>query len=164
MLAWESKAHGSSTTYSAMSNVSDWKELPLALQEFWRKLLDSVQQVVQGARIDHIYLELWIDSGRVIGYPGTKGGLRSDWPVAVQAIFPLVLKASEELPDPDSDPAAFEIAATALESKFWQALRKASNDKDVRLAIGSLRKSHDFTVWRQSADNQNSLEQFHLTA
>jgi hypothetical protein len=159
-MVWETQSSGGVATQSGQSDATDWKDLARDFVEYWLRLIEAVGATYASTSFDRLYFELWIDSGRVIGYPNSRGDLRSSWRVSVQVISPLILQESEKLASPDESPEQFEIDAMALEAKISQALRKASNDQTVRAAIKGLRKQHDFTIWLQSGDNAESARVF----
>lgn len=161
---WELKQVGHSIVYFAESNSQEWRPFELCLKEFWSKLFQETSHNCKVGDFDRICLELWIDSGRLIGFPNKKGNEWSNWKVGVQITSRLILREYNLLPDPDGENDDFEEKATALEAKIWQSLRRASNDAGVRKQATTLRQLHEFSVWRQSGGDQDTKEQFHLIA
>lgn len=158
MVQWTTESRHGSLVHSAMIDAIDWKSFSLSLKDFWMKLLSAVAHL----EFERLTLELWTDSGRLIGYPvGT--GVRGRAPcVIVQVISSLVLIDTEKLPDPDINPDDFEAASAAIEAKVWQAVRKASNAPEVRSLKQAIRLKHSFSVWRQTGNDSDTSEEFFL--
>ncbi|MGC3967433.1 MAG: hypothetical protein QM775_08710 [Pirellulales bacterium] len=158
MVTWTNSQDNHLSLFSAQSSSADWKEFANQCASFWVK----VSECMQPFELCHLCLEVWIDSGRLIGKPCDGDSGKSNSPFVVQIVDSLILNEALALPDPDEFPEEFESGANAIEARVWLAMRKGSRLPRATTAVQRLKATPSFAVSRQSCDDTGTREEFLL--
>jgi hypothetical protein len=95
-------------------------------------------------------LEVWGDSGRIIGYPVMVDGRR---PIVVQVEIQYLLDRWNSLPDPDDDLSAFEYQSRQIEIEIGGLVLSASARNPGKTSLNNLKAVHLFETYMQFADD-----------
>jgi hypothetical protein len=132
---------GERVSYSATSTAGTWEAVQSDLIEFWQKLIDSLRDIYAepiGPAWDSLFCEMWLDGGRVIGYPGPSNRKSRVDRVSVQMTIHLVEEAYHKLPD---SPQKFEQEHAKLAECFRNSLTSAASTEPVAISL------REFKVW-----------------
>lgn len=154
-MEWSQESDSGAVMYSATTLESSWHRLRDPISEFLACLMNSIAQSPPSG-FDQVGFEIWLDSGRIIGYSASTKTPKDDKSILVQLSVELVYSLFDLLPDSDSAPAAFDAEVITLQTKVTSSLIAASLRDPGKTAIAKLRATHPFTCWFQFASDVSS--------
>jgi hypothetical protein len=157
-MKWEKSKDKAHTSFQAESDVTEWSQLPKVLAEWLKVLFHQISLLPAKYEWNRISMEVWLDSGRLIAYPALGSYETGSWPISVEIDIPFLSTELDGIPECDE----YESQVSSLEYSVWNAVREACRDREVKQLYNQLKKQHVFTVWRQSADDLSTANQFLL--
>ncbi len=140
--SWEVITHGADghTVHHLDVPTLNAGALRASLDAFWSRLFSETAGL--GPEWSALYVEVWYDSGRVIGYPNREapgsGGLNHDRrgePFAVQIASAYVLDRLDSFPDEDD---AYDREQDRLRGEVHEAVRASLSSKAATSALSRL--------------------------
>jgi hypothetical protein len=153
---WDETIVDKSKILSARTDAADFEELVQPLEEWLNHLLEELALLQWAYEWNRVSMELWLDSGRLIGTPALGSYEVSQWPVAVQLTIPMLATEFNEATTKDVE----DQAISALEYRIWMSIRQAFRKTQVKRRLNDLRKSKVFTIWRQTGGDLSTASQF----
>ena len=141
---------------AAQSDAADFSEIGPSLVEWLAVLLDELKGLKEGFEWNRISMEIWLDSGRLIGYPALGSYEVSQWPVSVELTIPFLAIEYNQAASEDEE----NQSVSSLEYRLWMALRQAFRDGEIKRRMNDLKKSKVFTIWRQRGGDLSTASQF----
>lgn len=136
-----SESRSLSVIVRGRSDASDWAMYSDDIIQFWLRMAECLAAEGRGPGVesfDCIILGLSLDTGLVYARTGSDGVANVDGVVMVCIWCEMVERLWHELPDPDSDAAAFETQVQRLLQRVESTVLQAASHGDVRRAINSL--------------------------
>ena len=141
---------------TAQTDAADFGGLGPPLVEWLTVLLDELKGLKEEFEWNRISMEIWLDSGRLLGYPALGSYEVSQWPVAVELTIPFLAVVHNQAASEDEE----DQSVSSPEYKLWMALRQAFRNAEVKHRLNDLKKSKVFTIWRQTGGDLSTASQF----
>lgn len=154
-MEWSQESDRGQVVYSATTLESNWHRLRDPISEFLAYLMNAIAQSPP-CDFDQVGFEIWLDSGRIIGYSASTKTPKYDKAILVQLSVELIYSLFDSLPDSDINPEAFDAEVITLQTKVTSSLISASLRDPGKTAIAKLRAKHPFTCWFQFAGDVSS--------
>lgn len=142
---------------SGMSYVGDARGIPLeqAFQELWCKYSNDAAPLNAETSWDHLRIELWLDSGRVILFPAKRPFQKRFENALCQINCPELLNFYETLIEAHLPDEKFEVAMTQKEKEIAEMLSVSAREADLPEHLGK-----DFVrVLIYGADLENPMKE-----
>ncbi|MBI2422017.1 MAG: hypothetical protein HYV27_04235 [Candidatus Hydrogenedentes bacterium] len=116
----------------------------IALVEMWRIVAAEILPENKSIDWDHLKIEFWADSGRIIVYPASSKSLTRIERAGCQVIFPSLLESYEKLADSDISDLEFSERYELFTDEWTNAILRAA--EQIRLPGVALR------FWKSEED------------
>jgi hypothetical protein len=132
-MRWEIHPKGSTIGYAGHAETVPITE---SVHELWRKYIDDAAPKNAETAWDHLRVELWLDSGRIILFPALSTNCFRIEKAACQLICPDLLNFYETLIKAKLPDEKFEIEITLKEMEVAEILSKSAKDAHLPQKLG----------------------------
>ena len=119
---WQELSNG----YS-LATVSAGEALDVPMRGLCTRIREHVIPRHEDANWDHVRIELWSDSGRIIAFPSSSADRRRSEKAGCQVVFEALLAEYEGLADSELDDEAFASALLDVERKWIERFLAAAS-------------------------------------
>lgn len=132
-MRWEVHSKDSTTGYVGHAETTPLAE---AVEELWRKYVAVAASKNAETNWDHLRVEIWLDSGRVILFPATFPFRIRTEKTVVQIICPDLLASYNETAKSSMPDAQFESWAKETEDKVVSLVAGATRQMNLPQCLG----------------------------
>lgn len=144
--------------YSAKTPVVGWDALVEPMTEFWTTLLDKIggSKSPTFSPWDSVFIEMWFDGGRVIGYPGLRDRSKRIDAINVDLTSTWLETEYYRISDLESD--GFSAAHRELSQGVQAVIRSALKSSSGNSVVSQLMSQHPFEAYVLEYDSVKTMQ------
>lgn len=155
-----SQRRGHVVYFSTTAEAATWSNLHEIFAELFEKLCSALPEEY-GSELpldwDAIFLEVWVDGGRVIAYPGPKERDRRIDRANVQVSVPLIEQEYYKIQTPDrANDDEFNRQFAALNEKILRILATAATTEPAAETLKKCKTWHLFKLYALEMDDEST--------
>lgn len=160
-MTWDEYVDGKALCLDADLDATDWDTLSGQYVDAFDSVLTKLTARVPAESWNRLYIERWLDSGRLIMYPIKRGKKRSDLLLEATLDSEFVQREYDKL-EAIKPKRNRESHIMALDGKLKLALREALTVPAVAELLERLAEKTDYTIWTMEEADTESQYQLYL--
>lgn len=160
-VTWDEYVDGKALCLDADLDATDWDGLSKQYVEAFDRVLTNLASRVPAESWNRLYIERWLDVGRLIVCPIKRGKKKSDLLLEATLDSEFVQREYEAL-EAIKPKRYRESHIMALDGKLKVALRNALSVPAIAGLLERLAQETDFTIWTMEEGDTESQYQLYL--